>query len=83
MEGTKMKRKSPGIVAALLVCASSLALAQTSMSPDEAKKKIEAAGYTMVENIKPAGNGYTAVAMKGSKMLPVRVDKDGKVEEVK
>jgi hypothetical protein len=78
-----MKRKSPGIVAALLLCASSLALAQTSMSPDEAKSKIEAAGYAMVETIKPVGNGYTAAAMKGSKMLSVHVDKDGKVEEVK
>jgi hypothetical protein len=35
----------------------------------------------MVENIKTAGDGYTAVAMKGGKMLPVRVDKDGKVEQ--
>jgi hypothetical protein len=78
-----MRRKSRGIVAALVLCASSLALAQTSMSPDEAKKKIEAAGYTMVENIKPAGDGYAAVAMKGGKMLPVKVSKDGKVEESK
>ena len=75
-----MQRSWPGIVAVSLVCASSLTLAQTSMSPDEAKKKIEAAGYTMVENIKPAGDGYTAVAMKGGKMLPVKVSGDGKVE---
>jgi len=34
----------------------------------------------MVENIKPAGDGYTAVAMKGGKMLPVKVSGDGKVE---
>ena len=78
-----MQRKSSGIVAASLLCASSLTLAQTSMSPDEAKQKIEAAGYTMVENIKPAGDGYTAVAMKGSKMVPVKASKDGIVEESK
>jgi hypothetical protein len=47
------------------------------------KKKAEAAGYTMVENIKPAGNGYTAVAMKGGKMINIKIDKDGKVEAAK
>jgi hypothetical protein len=78
-----MQRKSLGIVAVLLLCHSALAFAQTSISPDEAKKKIEAAGYTMVENIKATGDGYTAVAMKGGKMLPVKVDKDGKVEQGK
>ena len=61
-----------------------LSVAQTeSMTPDEVKKKVEAAGYTMVESIKPSGDGYTAVAMKGGKMLPVKVDKDGKVEQTK
>jgi hypothetical protein len=76
-----MRRKSPGIVAALLLCCSTFVMAHSSMTADEAKKKIEAAGYTMVENIKPAGDGYTAVAMKGGKMLPVKIDKAGKVEQ--
>jgi peptidase YpeB-like protein len=78
-----MRMTLPAITAALLFCASTLAVAQTSMTTDEAKKKIEAAGYTMVENVKPSADGYTAVAMKGGKMLPVKVDKDGKVEQTK
>lgn len=37
----------------------------------------------MVDNLKPVGDGYTAVAMKDGKMLPVKVDKHGKVEPAK
>ena len=78
-----MWRNAPRIVVALLLCGSTLVLAQSSMTVDEAKKKIEAAGYTMVENLKPTGDGYTAVAMKDGKMLPVKVEKDGKVGQTK
>ena len=75
-----MRRKSLWIVAALLLGGSTLVMAQSSMTADDAKKKIEAAGYTMVDNIKPAGDGYTAFAMKGNDMLTVKIGKDGKVE---
>lgn len=75
-----MRSRSVGIALALLLCGSTLALAQASMTADDAKKKIEAAGYMMVDNIKPAGDGYTAVAMKDNKMMTVKIDKDGKVE---
>jgi hypothetical protein len=77
-------RKVAVVATILFLGASSFALGQTAtMSPDDVKKKAEAAGYTMVENIKPAGNGYTAVAMKGGKMINIKIDKDGKVEAAK
>ena len=80
-----MRRRSAGItVALLLCCASTLGLAQTTMTADEAKQKIAAAGYWMISDITPTGDGgYTAIAMKGDDMMGVKVSKDGKVQPTK
>ena len=74
-------RKLAVVATALFLGVSSSAFGQTAtMSPDDVKMKVEAAGYTMVENIKPVGVGYTAVAMKSGKMINIKINKDGKVE---
>jgi hypothetical protein len=42
-------------------------------------KKLQAAGYSDVTDIKPDKNGYTASALKGGKRVKVAIDADGKI----
>ena len=58
--------------------------ANSSMTQQDVKKRLEGAGYKSVTNVKPAkGGGYTARAVQGGKHVTVDVDGNGQIQPMK
>jgi len=54
---------------------------QSAMRADqEIARRLQAAGYSSVTDIKQAKNGYTASALKDGKRVKVDIDSNGRIE---
>jgi Peptidase propeptide and YPEB domain len=71
---------SPLIVAGFALAAIGIADAQ-DLTAAQVKSKLEAAGYTDVQNVKKEGNHFDATAMKDGKQM--RLDVDAKTGAIK
>ena len=50
------------------------------LSEQDVKKKLTGAGYSSVTDLKPNGDGYTAMATKNGKKVKLDIDNTGKIE---
>ncbi len=83
-----------GLSCALLLGTATLAMAQTatSLTPApstvarqhlteaEFAKRLDAEGFTNVRDVKPAPDGYSAMATKDGKDIRVGLDQDNKIQ---
>jgi hypothetical protein len=54
-----------------------------TMSAQEARTKLESAGYTSIGEVEADEDGYSATAMKDGKTVKIGVDSDGMIETLK
>lgn len=70
-------------LALMLIAGGALAAGISAISEAQAKREIVSDGYTKVQNLHKAANGWSATALEGGKPVTLLVDDRGDVAKTK